>query len=325
MKLNCFKESFVKSFWQEDDYAFENHVDAFPDDAIVCSIEEELGYSLPLSYVELMRVQNGGYPVNTHFVLPDSPETEQHHLCLDSFFGIGRIKPYSLCGEMGQKLIFDEWGYPNDGVYIGRFLGGYHNLLLLDHSSCGKDGEPVVVMVDGENEYKKTFLAVNFEAFVKALMNESVFDRSEEELAIALGAIRDGSFAKILQTYFKLSPALDFEKIMRNLLEQLSLEKGSFNLHEDELSYKVYDLLFYLTSKAKSGVSRAEYLELFPELLVMADADIHTGGYAPGFIEDWWYSREQLKVIASVEDDRFEMNSQFANELLVELAKSLNQ
>jgi hypothetical protein len=49
-------------------------------------------------------------------------------------------------------------------------------MILLDYSKCGKDDEPEVVHVDQENDYKKTFLAKDFETFIKGLKNEEEFD-----------------------------------------------------------------------------------------------------------------------------------------------------
>lgn len=324
MDVRYFTESFVRSFWLKDDHADENYIEPYPNETTVNSIEEELGWKLPASYVELMRVQNGGYPVNTHFVLLNSPDSEPEYFCMDGFFGIGRDKPYTLCGEMGRELVFNEWGYPNDGVYIGRFVGGYHNLLLLDYSNCSKEEEPSVVMVDQENDYKKTFLAKDFESFVKILVNESVFDRSEEELESALIAIRNAPFSKVLQSYFMSNTKMDFEPILRKLLEQLCLEKGSFHLHDDVLSYKVYDILFFLVSEQKNGITRTDYLNLFPDLLVLSDGEINTGGYAPGFIEDWWEMKEKSGKIIVGDENKYAMNSDDVSSFLNGLITNLN-
>lgn len=90
MELRCFAESFAKTFWLEDDYAVENFTESYPNEATVNSIEEELGWKLPGSYIEMMRVQNGGYPANTHLILPSSLNSESEYLCMEGFFAIGR-------------------------------------------------------------------------------------------------------------------------------------------------------------------------------------------------------------------------------------------
>ena len=49
-------------------------------------------------------------------------------------------------------------------------------MILLDYSRCGKDGEPEIVHVDQEADYKKTFLAKDFETFIKGLKPEEYSD-----------------------------------------------------------------------------------------------------------------------------------------------------
>jgi hypothetical protein len=49
-------------------------------------------------------------------------------------------------------------------------------MILLDYSNCGKDGEPEVAHVDQESDYKKIFLAKDFETFIKGLKDEEEFD-----------------------------------------------------------------------------------------------------------------------------------------------------
>ena len=51
-----------------------------------------------------------------------------------------------------------------------------HDLVMLDYRACGPQGEPAVVHVDQENDYHITWLAPTFEAFVRGLVHESVFE-----------------------------------------------------------------------------------------------------------------------------------------------------
>jgi hypothetical protein len=49
-------------------------------------------------------------------------------------------------------------------------------MVCFDYRACGPDGEPQVVHVDQEFDYKITFVAPNFEAFVRGLEGDEGFD-----------------------------------------------------------------------------------------------------------------------------------------------------
>ncbi len=72
--------------------------------------------------------------------------------------------------------MMEEWGYPAIGVYICDCPSAGHDMILLDYSKCGKAGEPEVVHIDQESKFKKTFLAKNFETFIRGLVSEDHFD-----------------------------------------------------------------------------------------------------------------------------------------------------
>jgi hypothetical protein len=50
---------------------------------------------------------------------------------------------------------------------------------MLDYSTCGQNGEPEVLHVDQEWDYKKTFLAKDFETFIRGLVSSDVYNKSE--------------------------------------------------------------------------------------------------------------------------------------------------
>lgn len=72
--------------------------------------------------------------------------------------------------------MIEEWEYPDIGVYFGECPSAGHDMICLDYRKCGKNGEPQVVHVDQEYDYKITFLAENFEQFVRGLVGEEMFD-----------------------------------------------------------------------------------------------------------------------------------------------------
>ena len=172
---NFFNDFDLSAFWQESNYATTNYVSEPANAESIQAIEAELGYKLPLSYIELMNVQNGGIPVNTSAPVNEETSWADDHVEISGIFGIGRDKKYSLLGSLGSQFMIDEWGYPEIGVYICNCPSAGHDMVALDYSKNGKEGEPEVVHVDQEGEYKITLLAENFESFIKGLRHFSDF------------------------------------------------------------------------------------------------------------------------------------------------------
>lgn len=176
MELQFFKDFDFTGFWNESSYSERDYIEEFPDDEMIASVEQELSYKLPASYVELMRIQNGGLVEKSCFPTTESSSWADDHIAITGIMGIGREKTYAVCGELGSRFMIDEWGYPADGVYIADCPSAGHDMILLDYSKCGKDGEPEVMHVDQEDDYRKIFLAKDFETFIKGLKDEEEFD-----------------------------------------------------------------------------------------------------------------------------------------------------
>jgi hypothetical protein len=45
-----------------------------------------------------------------------------------------------------------------------------HDMIFLDYSDCGPEGEPCVVHIDQESDYEITYLADDFASFVRGLV-----------------------------------------------------------------------------------------------------------------------------------------------------------
>lgn len=176
MELRFFKDFDFTNFWSECSYSSKDYIEDFPNDEIIAAIEDELGYQLPGSYIELMKIQNGGLVNKSCFSITESVSWAEDHVAITGIMGIGRAKSHAVCGELGSQFMMKEWGYPADGIYICDCPSAGHDMILLDYSACGKDGEPEVVHVDQENNFKKTFLAKDFETFIRGLRNEEELD-----------------------------------------------------------------------------------------------------------------------------------------------------
>lgn len=142
MEKEIVKHFDLNSFWKEDEYALREYMETFPDDELIASIGQELEYKLPVPYIELMRIQNGGFPKNDCYPTTEPTCWADDHITLKGFLAIGHTKSHSLCGALGSRFWIDEWGYPDDGVYICDCPSGGHDMILLDYTNNGNDGEP---------------------------------------------------------------------------------------------------------------------------------------------------------------------------------------
>ncbi len=289
----------ASDFWEDSDYARETYVEEPLTEELVRAVEAELGYRLPRAYVAFMRHQNGGIPKRSHFPTDRPTSWAEDHVAIAGFLGIGRSKPYSLIGEYGNKFSQREWGYPNFGVYICDCPSGGHDMVMLDYRASGPDGEPTVVHVDQELDYRITPLAPSFDAFVRRLVHKSVYDRSADDFADALERIRTGSFSTLLSRCIAdCARPRNAEASLRRMLESTAVSKGYFALHDDARSHLVYDALFHLYASSPRTKDPANFVEAYPDLLAFGDGEITTGGYAPSFIESWWENRVKTGAIA---------------------------
>ena len=212
----------LTNFWDDNWYALKEYVSDPPSDELIASVEEELGYKLPAAYIWLMKQHNGGIPVNTCYPCDEPTCWAEDHVAITGIFGIGREKSCSLCGELGSQFMIDEWEYPAIGVAICDCPSAGHDMIFLDYRACGPQGEPAVVHVDQENDYKITHLADSFEEFIRGLEHESLYDPDEdvedlEDDADEEETDRKGSFAGSVL----LSKAeWDKEQLIRNLREE---------------------------------------------------------------------------------------------------------
>ena len=166
----------LDGFWEDSAYAEETYSGGYPTDELVASVEAELGFRLPASYVALMRMRNGGMPRNTCCPAPSRTTWAEDHVALTAIMGIDREKECSLAGRSGSRFLVEEWGYPEFGVYFADCPSADHDMIAFDYRDCGPEGEPRVVHVDQEVGYRITVLAPDFVSFVQALRPESDYD-----------------------------------------------------------------------------------------------------------------------------------------------------
>ena len=173
---NAFDGFDLTTFWDDSEYARNEYVSATPTAEHVAAVESELGYTLPKAYIELAQFQNGGIPRNTNYRMHERTTWADDHIAISGIFSIGKEKTYSLCGDSGSQFWINEWDYPAIGVYFADCPSAGHDILCLDYRACGPNGEPQVVHVDQEWDYKITLVAATFEAFIRQLEGDEAFE-----------------------------------------------------------------------------------------------------------------------------------------------------
>jgi len=169
----------VSDFCELSEYAEREYTSTPPTDEVIAAVERQLDYKLPSSYVEFMRVQNGGIPRRTCHRMSRRTTWSHDHIAISGIYSIGGDRPSSLLGHFGSAFWSAEWGYPPIGIYFADCPSGGHDMLCLDYREWGPTGEPPVVHVDQEWDYTITPVAANFEAFVRGLVDQSTFDTVE--------------------------------------------------------------------------------------------------------------------------------------------------
>jgi SMI1-KNR4 cell-wall len=171
----------ISDFWEVSEYANESYIDSPLTDDVVSEIELRLGYRLPKSYIELSRHQNGGIPKNTNHRTTSCTSWADDRIAITGIYSIGDKKRYSLGGSNGSQFMIEIWDYPPIGIYFADCPSGGHDMTCLDYRECGRQGEPQVVHVDQEFDYKITFVAPNFESFIRGLEPEDAFEDNDDE------------------------------------------------------------------------------------------------------------------------------------------------
>src|SRR5215831_18458648 len=123
-----FDDLYIADFWEESAYADAEYVDQRLTAELVMTVERELKYKLPVSYVELMRLQNGGIPKRKNHRMKERTSWARDHIAIHGIAAIGDRQPYSLLGEMGARFWIDEWGYPAIGVYFADCPSAGHDM-----------------------------------------------------------------------------------------------------------------------------------------------------------------------------------------------------
>ncbi len=283
-------ETDLDDFWDDSDY-FTSAEPVTPE--LIKSTEAALGYRLPESYIRLLQTRNGGTPKRTCFPTTHKTSWADSHVAVSGICGLGGRWGIDSA-RLGSRHMVKNWGYPAVGIVFGQCPSAGHDAIMLDYSICGPSGEPRITHVDVERRGGPvvTILAADFATFIRALVHETEFDTSAEDLKRDLVRVRTGAFSSTLRRIITSGTVpRHAENALRALCAALTESKGHFSLHADDRSLLVYDALFLFYTREQGPTSRAVYLAAYPKLIVFCDGEFRTGGYAPGFVEDWFDSR----------------------------------
>lgn len=138
-------------------------------DEDIARAEKALGYKLPKSYIELLRLQNGG--------LINGDEYDE--AWLEAIYGIGRESDaYNGLEDMFENWR-EEWEYPDIGIPFGQTQSAGHDMYYMDMRSINAQGEPRIVRIDHEMDNKIFFVADDLVSFLKLVVSNEEIEETE--------------------------------------------------------------------------------------------------------------------------------------------------
>lgn len=156
-------------FWHDIRESERHYESAKPDLRAVRSVQEELGFRLPDTFVELMKMHNGGMVNRCWYPIRFPAETYSDYIQITHLLGIGRDANYSLCGRFGSKFLLEGKGeLETAGIAIANCISPSRAVIMLDYRNAGKDGEPCVTFVNSQTN-EESIIAPNFEIFIRGL------------------------------------------------------------------------------------------------------------------------------------------------------------
>lgn len=265
----------LQTLWCNSYHTRKNITDIPPSGSLIVELENELGGCLPVSYIAFMNHHSGGTPHKSAFPKNEATSWAESHAAINSFLSIGRVNCDSLCSEHGGRLLIERWYYPDIGVYICECPSAGHDMIVLDYKTCGPQSEPQVVHSDRKNNYRITLLAKDVEAFARGLVDSKVLNTDEEDYQTDLQKVTQGRFSELLAPLVNsFSPFPRIGEAIRATALKLLEEKRYFALHDDPLSYLLYDIQFWVYQHHHRIKCRKDYLDIHGAMIALGGVDL---------------------------------------------------
>jgi hypothetical protein len=138
-------------------------------DNIVIEAEEVLNVKLPILFINLLKIQNGGYTKGFAFPMKQKTTWSENHVPLNELFGIVFDKSIeSGHNILDSNYLTQEWGLPEKQIVIN---GDGHWWITLDYRV---GDNPIVKWIDVECE-EELLIANNFDDFINGLVSDEEF------------------------------------------------------------------------------------------------------------------------------------------------------
>jgi hypothetical protein len=151
----------LSAFWGENYY---NHPALTPE--MLTEAEAILAVKLPERYIELLKIQNGGYTKGFIYPMKEKTSWAEDHVPLPELSGILTNQPtYTSQNVLNSQYLINEWGLPEKQVLLA---GDGHWWITLDYRTSAT---PSVRWLDMESN-EDIFIANSFEEFIDGLLPE---------------------------------------------------------------------------------------------------------------------------------------------------------
>ncbi|PQD94315.1 SMI1/KNR4 family protein [Pradoshia eiseniae] len=269
------------NIWEKDDEYKPKPVS----DELVHTAEAKLQVTLPPSYKELLKQQNGGRFIHNAHPAPQHEDFDEPFIEVEYIEGIGKND-----GILESEELIEEWELPK-GLVL--FSGDGHTWLAFDYRET--NANPPIVYVDNYDEFPQVIkIADNFDEFLENLYTAEIelLDEDDEEYSPVTYSKEEfenmmkqddvDSLYNILE-YDNYEVDADEDWYIGKLL-QLSTH------HDDDIRTSVaYNIWNWYTSELDS-----ERLNQFINIF-QADTDSDIRSYAEMILEKISYSLEDLK------------------------------